>query len=295
MKQFFLILLFFLSFVGSVSAQQLETHGAVKSGGYNYWLYTPAQNDDSVVDETKPLIIFLHGASLCGHNIDRVARYGTIDAIKRGLQLDAYVIAPQNPGGPWRPSLIWDIVESVIGSAPIDTNRISLIGMSLGGFGTFLTAAAYHDKIAAAMALCGGGFNPDYTSLDKLPLWIIHGTADRAVSINQAEKIVGGIRAHGGGDRLRFTKIDGGNHAILARCFYLDQTYEWLLCHSLNDPGRPVNKDYSITKADLAHAYKNLPSKSKQVKIIRATSSSDEKEDVTEKTSTHSTYKVKIR
>ena len=31
----------------------------------------------------KPLVIFLHGRSLCGNNLDRVLRYGTVDAVKK--------------------------------------------------------------------------------------------------------------------------------------------------------------------------------------------------------------------
>lgn len=84
---------------GYAAAQSLSQNIGKVNDGYNFWLYTPGNDGDE--SRAKPLFIFLHGASLCGNNLDRVRRYGTIDAIEKGRELDAYVIAPQNPGGSW--------------------------------------------------------------------------------------------------------------------------------------------------------------------------------------------------
>ena len=40
---------------------------------------------------------------------------------------------------------------------------------------------AYPDKVAAAMALCSGCSLKDMSGLGTVPLWIMHGTADRIV------------------------------------------------------------------------------------------------------------------
>lgn len=233
-------------------AQLVEAHSRVNTEGYDYWLYTPKSTS-----EAKPLIIYLHGQSCCGTNLNKVRRYGTIDAVERGYMLDAYVIAPQNRKGRWDPAKVWDIVTSIEQNCAVDTNRIYVLGMSLGGFGTINTAAAYSGKIAAAMALCGGGNNPDYASLDQMPLWVLHGTADRAIPWRDSQEVVDGVNSVGG-SRLRFTKLPGLNHSILARCFYMRQTYDWLFSHSLADTGRPVNSDYEITVDDFSHAYDHL-------------------------------------
>lgn len=63
------------------------------SGGYNFWVYTPV--DYFYSQEQTPVIIFLHGASLCGKNLDRVRRYGPLDAIVKGRAIDALTIVPQ--------------------------------------------------------------------------------------------------------------------------------------------------------------------------------------------------------
>lgn len=209
-------------------------------------------------DSLKPLIIFLHGQSLCGRDLDRVLRYGTIDAIRRGRSLDAYVIAPQNPGGSWNPDKVMAIADWMISEYPIDTTRIYALGMSLGGYGTISLAGTYPDRIAAAMALCGGSNLKDNSRLCELPLWIAHGTADRAIPISCSEQIVKQMEAKGGTDRLIFTKLKGSNHGILARIFYMEKVYRWLFSHSLTDENRPVNRDYDLTTSDLSYAYSDL-------------------------------------
>ena len=79
--------------------------------GYNFWVYTPV--DYFYTQEQTPVIIFLHGASLCGRNLDRVRRYGPLDAIVKGRDIDALTIVPQNPGGAWNPKKVMDVFDWV--------------------------------------------------------------------------------------------------------------------------------------------------------------------------------------
>ena len=80
-------------------ASSFEAKRGVIPGGYNFWIHTP--DDYEPGGHRFPLIIFLHGASLCGNNLDRVLRYGTMDAIEKGKRIPMLVVAPQNPGGAW--------------------------------------------------------------------------------------------------------------------------------------------------------------------------------------------------
>lgn len=205
-------------------------------------------------NEGKPLVIFLHGRSLCGNNLNKVLRYGTIDAIKRGREIDAYVIAPQNPGTFWKPDNIMNVVDWLLERYPIDTNRIYVLGMSLGGYGTIDLVAAYPHRIAAAMALCGGGSRKDLSGLNEVPLWIIHGTSDAAVSVNESRKVKNKMEEAGATPLLRYDEWAGVNHGALARVFYLESTYEWLFKHRLDN--RSVDTTISIKHADLKNAYK---------------------------------------
>lgn len=237
-------------------AQKLTSQVGTVPGSYNFWFYSPA--DTAAVKSPKPLFIFLHGASLCGNNLDRVRRYGTLDAIEKGRELNAYVIAPQNPGGAWKPEKVIKLLDWAKENYSLDTARVYILGMSLGGYGTLDVAACYPDKFAAAIAVCGGASTSNLAGLNEMPLWIIHGTADRAVSIRESDKVVAAMRNSGPTDRLIYNRVPGMNHGRPARLFYMPEIYDWLLSHSLDDPDRKVNDAFDIDNSVLQKAYNGL-------------------------------------
>lgn len=256
-------LLFFLSLISYMSASAgIEAIKGKVSNGYDYWFYTPSQENATVEDQKngKPLIIFLHGASLCGNDLEKVKRYGTINAIEKGRKIDAYVIAPQNPGGAWKPEKIMNIVDYVSANHKVDKNRIYVLGMSLGGYGAIDFAATYPDRVAAAIGMCGGASVKKLDGLARIPLWIVHGTADQAVSISQSDKVVEAIKASqkDGVNRLSYDRVAGMNHSQPARMFYKDETYQWLMSHRLNTPGRPITPTVKVTNEYLSNAYSGL-------------------------------------
>ncbi len=239
------------------------------AGSYNFWFYRPVdeveegkhakkQHSEEHPVERRPLLIFLHGASLCGHDLQKVKRYGPIEALKRGRVIDCYILAPQNPGGSWQPAKIMKLVEWAEKHFNVDSNRIYCLGMSLGGYGTMDFCATYPDRVAAGMALCGGATVKDVSGLARMPMWIVHGTADRAVPISASDKVVAAIKKTGDDSRLIYTRMPGIDHGRPARIFYLSQTYDWLFSHSLADEGRPVNRDFKLTPQILQNAYKDL-------------------------------------
>lgn len=303
MKKLILTALSIIISIASVSAAKIEAKCGTVSGAYNYWFVEPDSTGNS---SPKPIFIFLHGASLCGNDLSKVRRYGTIDAIERGRNLDAYVIAPQNPGGAWSPSKIMKIVDHTIEHYNADPSRVYVLGMSLGGYGTIDLAAAYPDRIAAAMAFCGGGTSKNLADLNKLPLWIIHGTADNAVGISESDKVVSAMRADNPSTpRLIYDRVPGMNHSQPARFFYLPQTYQWLLKHSLNDKDRPISPRFDILGSThkaytgLNHSRKSSASSSKQKKSTKkdskknSSSKKNSKKDSKKSSSKKSTKKTK--
>ena len=235
-------------------AQLIACRDSIKNG-YDFWLYLP--EDYKSAETPKPVIMFLHGKSLSGNNLAMLKRYGCIDALLRGREIDAIVIAPQTSSS-WDPKKVDEVYEWVKGHYPIDTNRFYVLGMSLGGYGTIDYTATYPEKVAAAMAMCGGATVKSVCGLNDVPLWIIHGTADKAVSVSCSEQVVNAMASCGDTCRLIFNKVPKASHSTLARVFYLDETYEWLLSHSLTDPKRQVNKNYQITTSALNAAYNSM-------------------------------------
>ena len=258
MKKLLTIILFVAANL-CLSAQTNYTfisHHNVVKDAYNFWVSVP-----DTYEEQKgeiPVVLFLHGASLCGNDLNRVRKYGCLDAISMGRDINAIIIAPQNPGGAWNSYKVLNILNWVTNQYAVDTNRIYLIGMSLGGFGTIEFLANHGEKIAASMELCGGTIRKDLCKLNQVPLWIIHGTADKAVPVSRATEIQEAMRKCGSTDLLRLDKWAGVNHGALARLFYLKATYDWLFSHSKTDNPRQVNKDIKLKSSDMADAYKDI-------------------------------------
>ena len=249
------ILVFLICLLPLCSFAQLYACRDSVPDGYNFWLYLPDDYDAAKAD--KPLVMFLHGKSLCGRDLRNVLRYGSIDALRRGRVIDAVVVAPQSPGA-WNPEKLMNVYEWVQEKYPIDTNRFYVLGMSLGGYGTLDFVATYPDKVAAAIAMCGGATVKSLCGLNDLPLWIIHGTADKAVSVGCSDRVVASMCECGDTSRLMYDRMKGVNHSQLARVFYLDQTYDWLFEHSLADSARLADKSYDISTSILKDAYANL-------------------------------------
>ena len=290
MKRLTTLLLYFLT-LHVAFGQELEAYHNTVEGGYNFWVYTPPEK---VMQQNKlqPLVIFLHGHSLCGKNLDKVRRYGPLHAIQMGREINAIVLAPQNSGGAWKPEKIFKDLEFVKNNYPIDTNRIYVFGMSLGGYGTIDFVSAYPDHIAAAIAMCGGGNPKSYCGLNEVPLWIMHGTADRDVPVSQSQKVISQMERCGDTPRLLFTKLPGVTHGGLAKAFYISMPYEWLLSHRLDTPDRPVTKGYEITPSDLKNAYSDLHRNVPPLKVVQHNqkASTANKESVVDVTSTGAEY-----
>src|SRR5574344_477953 len=164
-------------------------------------------------------------------------------------------MAPQNSGGSWSPSKINGLLEWMEANYQVDTTRIYVLGMSLGGYGTLDFVGSYPHKVAAAMALCGGCTLKDVQGLGQVPLWIMHGTADRAVSIQQSKCVVEKLQEADNDKLLRYDWFEGGNHGFLARLFYLKQAYDWLTFHSLKDNPRTIDRTFGISRTDMNNAY----------------------------------------
>lgn len=224
-KHFLLLTCLFLAMTLS-SFAQLK---AVKSKtGYSYWVRTPENIEKN---EKLPVIVFLHGRSLSGHDLNRVKRYGVLRAIERGKDLEAIIVAPQTSNG-WDPDKVIDVLDAVLKDYPADEQRVYVCGMSMGGYGTMDVAGKYPDRFAAAVAICGGGTVSYACNLTQVPLWIQHGSADRAVPASESKKIYNAIKKCNKNADATLTIIPGGTHGSVERLFHGEKIYDFMFKHS---------------------------------------------------------------
>lgn len=194
---------------------------------YQFWLNEPKE-----VQDKNPLIISLHGRSLSGTNIERVKRYGALKGIEKGLDIPAYLVAPQLPSGPWNADKIDEIVSYMIANYNIDESRIYVTGMSLGGYGTMKYASKYPNRIAAAVAICGGGEEREACALTSIPIKLIHGDRDFIVPLRESKKIMAAIQKCDKAAPVELQVVKGGTHGSVEDLYRHIDLYNWLLQHS---------------------------------------------------------------
>ena len=151
-----------------------------------------------------PLVIFLHGSGERGHDNEAQLKWGVMNfATDQNMMLHpAFVIAPQCPEkmswsnfsreknstemrlqvSPAKPmELLIGLIHQLIKTLPVDTNRIYITGLSMGGYGTYDAIERYPHLFAAAVPVCGGGDVSKAGLIAHLPIWIFHGAEDPAV------------------------------------------------------------------------------------------------------------------
>ena len=219
LKAFYIILFILTSAFGF---SQLKT--ITNKTTYPFWINVPEKEST----EKQPVLIFLHGKSLSGTDLNRVRRYGVLRAMDKGRKIPAIVVAPQVAKGNWNPDKVLEVLEYVKKNYNVDESRIYVCGMSLGGYGTLHFAGKYADKITAAVAICGGGNVKDGCKLATIPLWIQHGDVDHIVPMSESKKVVDAIKKCDENADVTLTIIKGGNHGNVERLFHEDAMYDWL-------------------------------------------------------------------
>jgi predicted esterase len=162
---------------------------------YDYLTYLPKDYEANV--STKwPAIIFLHGGSSRGNDLNRVKANGIPDRLERGKTIPFIVIAPQCPTEKrWETDEWFDIFYSEITSRyRIDTNRIYLTGFSLGGSGTWYLAMKHPTTFAAIAPISGKTSHIQFISdsackLAGVPIWVFHGKDDEIVDVQETYQI----------------------------------------------------------------------------------------------------------
>jgi len=223
------IALLFLCFTGCAQPSfQSEYHRNITSL-YKYLLYVP-EDYDANRKKKWPMIIYLHGKSACGSDLNNLKRYGIPFFIDRGMQFKAIVVSPQCPSGKNWTSDNWlePLLDEVAEKYHIDTCRIYLTGMSLGGFGVWDLTIRYPKKFAAVVPLCGGGRPQKVCAMKDVPVWVFHGNKDEQVPIERSEEMVTALRKCGGSPK--FTVLRGQGHDI-HRTYADERIYRWMYRH----------------------------------------------------------------
>jgi len=238
----------------SCTQKSLFTKAEFASNGDTlpYRILYPVDFDSS---KKYPLILFLHGSGERGNDNEKQLANGGdffLDQINQKM-VKAVVIAPQCPaGGYWasvermevdgkpefdftafdEPTLamtmVMEMIEDFRAKSWVDTDRLYVGGLSMGGMGTFDIITFQPDWFAAAFPICGGG-KPEKAALyaGKTELWIFHGDKDDIVPVERSVEMYEAVKAAGGEAKL--TIYPGVGHASWINAFDEPELMTWLL------------------------------------------------------------------
>lgn len=198
-----------------------------KTYSFPFRIYTPGCKAENI-----PLIVQLHGAGEVGNGGDDLPLV-TVHGFSKELEEHDYpccFVMPQCPTGSfWAAEIpnIRQFIDQLVSNYPIDTSRMYLTGLSMGGYGTWLTAERYPEVFAAIAPVCGGGMEWRADVLN-LPIWAFHGTEDDIVSPEESLKMIRKVRAGNSDYEVRLTMLDGIGHNAWDYA-YNGELISWLL------------------------------------------------------------------
>ena len=204
-----------------------------KGEEYGYLVYLPNNYDEN---KLYPLIVSLHGAGERGNGSSELRvleKIGYSRYFKEGLlEVDAIVVTPQCPQGTvWNQHVfkVKAFIDKIISEYNVDENRVSLTGMSMGGFGTWEMAMTFPDMFSAIAPVCGGGMAWRASALKGMPVWAFHGDADGTVNISNSVEMVNAARYYSA--NVKFTVFNGVGHNSWDPAYLDCKLTEWLISH----------------------------------------------------------------
>lgn len=193
-----------------------------------YLLYLPKSLKEKNPDPF-PLLLFLHGGGETGDNLDNVKKHGPPKMIEAGRDFPFMVLSPQNPYRKkfWDTTVLISLLEEIIRSYPVDTNRVYLAGLSRGGYGAWMLATQYPEQFAALIAICGEAPSNYAIWLGDLPIWVFHGEDDTSIPVSQSDEMVAELRRLG--NPVKYTRYPDTGHDSWTKTFDNPEVFEWML------------------------------------------------------------------
>ncbi len=242
-----------------LSAQSLDTFErrtyAANDGTVLPYRILYPRGYDRAAKEKYPLVLFLHGAGERGDDNEAQLVHGAgmlLSDTHRRLFPAIYVF-PQCPkNGYWSnvdvdrsalpvdltfdytqpptPALraVMELMDKLAREECLDKKRYYVMGLSMGGMGTFELVHRRPKTFAAAIPICGGMDTKNYTKkARKTRFWVHHGADDSVVSVEESRTATARLRELGYRD-VKYSEYPGVNHNSWDSAFSDPELYPWL-------------------------------------------------------------------
>ena len=202
-----------------------------------------------------PIVIFLHGSGERGNDNQAQLFHGSgqfLNPVNRE-NYPAYVLFPQCPEGqdgvfgktleseepsgmPLNPPLsnmmqtLKEFIEHYAALPNADPRRVYIMGISMGGIGTFEMVARYPEMFAAAIPICGSvnpqRFKQNAAGVKKVKFRLFHGDADLAVSVEGSRQAYKALKEFGA--NVEYFEFPGCTHNSWNPAFNRPDFLKWL-------------------------------------------------------------------
>ncbi len=195
--------------------------------------------------ESRPLIVYLHGAGERGTDNQRQLALGTARLTEAATKHGAIVVAPQCPNGDYwanvgrhleiatgEPNFDWAyrplavpslqsvmaLVDSLAHTPGVDSTRIHLVGVSMGAMGVIELATRTPGRYASITSIAGA-YGPQVAPIlaGGPRLRFYHGSDDHLVDVAITRELVRRVRALG--REVKYVEFEGANHNSWDRAF----------------------------------------------------------------------------
>ena len=218
---------------------------------YRYQVFVPAARFRS---GKPPVVLFLNGSGERGSDGVKQTMAGLGPYLRQHADtFPGLVVFPQAPedtewtqtAGP----IAFATLDAALREFDGDPDRVSLTGMSMGGYGTWELALQQPTRFAALVPVCGGitvdwgrnrssmnvhsvagaadPFAAAAQRLKDVPVWIFHGGKDDVVPPSQSRRMDAALKAAGARD-ARYTEFPDANHNSWDATYAYAPMWDWL-------------------------------------------------------------------
>lgn len=248
------VILFALLMVSSAASQFSASYGRLTfeddMDNLPYRLLLPKDYDET---KAYPLLIVLHGSGERGNDNEAQLVHGSVLFLKEEVRekYPMIVVFPQcsansswakvSVKGIWgnrsftfyedaEPTDDMQLLEGLIKQLKkdytIDSDRMYVGGLSMGGMGTFELVRRNPRMFAAAFPICGGANPKIAKQLHHVAWWVFHGDADRVVPSKYSSEMVAALKAVGAD--VKFNLYEGVAHKSWENAFAEPELLAWL-------------------------------------------------------------------
>ncbi len=223
-----------------------EAHAHESGWVMPYRLYRPRARG------RHPLVVYLHGSGGLGTDNLKQLMTGNVFGThvwvmpEHQERFPCFVLAPQTDRG-WmrygppdagdsvaslRPGLgegarlVFEIIDTLVRTHPIDPRRLYITGQSMGGGGVWHMTAHHPDRFAAAVICCGVASTERASASLGTPVWNFHGAADPTVPVQLSRRRIEELRTAGGHPIA--TEYEGVGHNVWLWAFTEPALLPWV-------------------------------------------------------------------